>query len=99
ALMAGLLDHTEELVRKEIAQWPDGTVEFTDYLDSDGIDLKDVPLRVRLTVEGDMLTADFSDSAPMVRGALNCTASFAEASVYHSIMAACAADIPRTSGV
>ena len=97
-LMAGLLDHTEQLLRQEIARWPDGTATFTDYMDSDGIDVCDVPLTVRLTIRGDELTADFSDSAPMVRGALNCTPSFAEASVLHTIMAASAVDIPRTAG-
>jgi N-methylhydantoinase B len=96
--MASLLDHTEELLRREIDSWPDGTAVFTDYLDSDGIDVADVPITVRLTIRGDELVADFSDSAPMVRGALNCTPSFAEASVYHTVMAACATEIPRTAG-
>jgi 5-oxoprolinase (ATP-hydrolysing) len=98
ALMADLLDHTERLLRAEIASWPDGTTTFTDYMDSDGIDVRDVPLKVKLTVRGDELIADFSDSAPMVRGALNCTPSFAEAAVYHTVMAASSIDIPRTSG-
>ena len=97
-LMAGLLDHTEELLRQQIAGWPDGSATFTDYMDSDGIELCDVPLTVHLTIDGDEIVADFSDSAPMVRGALNCTPSFAEASVYHTIMAACATDIPRSGG-
>ena len=99
ALMADLLDHTEQLLRREIASWPDGTTEFTDYIDSDGIELGDVPLHVKLTVRGDELTADFSESAPMVRGALNCTPSFAQAAVYHTVMAASAIEIPRTAGV
>jgi N-methylhydantoinase B len=97
-MMAELLDHTEALLRSEIASWPDGTVTFTDYLDSDGIDLQDVPITVDLSVRGDEIVADFSRSAPMVRGALNCTPSFAEASVYHTVMAASEADIPRTAG-
>jgi N-methylhydantoinase B/oxoprolinase/acetone carboxylase alpha subunit len=98
SLMAELIDHTEALLRREIASWPDGTVEFTDFMDSDGIDVSDVPLHVKLTVRGDELIADFSESAPMVRGALNCTPSFAEAAVYHTVMAASAIDIPRTAG-
>jgi N-methylhydantoinase A/oxoprolinase/acetone carboxylase beta subunit/N-methylhydantoinase B/oxoprolinase/acetone carboxylase alpha subunit len=97
-MMAGLLDHTEQLLRSEIASWPDGTVQFTDYMDSDGIDVLEVPLRVTLTVHGDELRADFSESAPMVRGALNCTQSFVEATVYHTVMAACATHIPPTGG-
>ena len=43
---------------------------------------------VHLTIAGDEIVADFSDSAPMVRGALNCTPSFVEASVYQTVMAA-----------
>jgi 5-oxoprolinase (ATP-hydrolysing) len=97
-MMTGLLDHTERLLRNEISSWPDGTVEFTDFMDSDGIDVLDVPLRVTLTIRGDELTADFSASAPMVRGALNCTPSFVEATVYHAVMAACATHIPPTGG-
>jgi N-methylhydantoinase B len=96
--MASLLDHTEELLRRELAAWPDGTATFTDYIDSDGIDVRDVELTVDLTIEGDELVADFSRSAPMVRGALNCTPSFAEASVYQTVMAAAANEIPRTGG-
>ncbi|MGI8420729.1 MAG: hydantoinase B/oxoprolinase family protein [Gaiellaceae bacterium] len=98
SLMDGLLDHSERLLRAEIASWPDGVATFTDYLDSDGIDICEVPITVHLEIAGDEVIADFSDSAPMVRGALNCTPSFAEASVFHTIMAASAIDIPRTAG-
>ncbi|TIV96803.1 MAG: hydantoinase B/oxoprolinase family protein, partial [Mesorhizobium sp.] len=74
-LMEMLLDHTERVVRSDIAKWPDGSAEFTDYLDSDGIEVCDVPIRVKLTVAGDRVIADFSNSSPMVRGALNSTKS------------------------
>ena len=59
-LMNGLLDHTERLLRAEISSWPDGVAEFTDYIGSDGIDVCDVPIVVRLEVSGDELVADFS---------------------------------------
>jgi 5-oxoprolinase (ATP-hydrolysing)/N-methylhydantoinase A len=98
AHMDGLLDHTERLLRAEIASWPDGVAEFTDFIGSDGIDVCDVPITVRLTVLGDELTADFCESAPMVRGSLNCTPSFVEAAVYHAVMAASSIAIPQTGG-
>jgi 5-oxoprolinase (ATP-hydrolysing)/N-methylhydantoinase A len=97
-LFDGLLDHTEALLRAEIRRWPDGVAEFVDYIGSDGIDVCDVPVAVRLTVRGDELVADFSGSAPMVRGSLNCTPSFVEAAVYHCVMTASSVDIPRTGG-
>jgi 5-oxoprolinase (ATP-hydrolysing)/N-methylhydantoinase A len=97
-LFDGLLDHTEALLRAEIRRWPDGVSQYVDYIGSDGIDVCDVAVAVRLSVRGDELEADFSDSAPMVRGSLNCTPSFVEAAVYHCVMAASSIDIPRTGG-
>jgi N-methylhydantoinase A/oxoprolinase/acetone carboxylase beta subunit/N-methylhydantoinase B/oxoprolinase/acetone carboxylase alpha subunit len=97
-LTAKLLDYTEQLVRDEIATWPDGVAEYTDHLDSDGIDIVDVPIRVKVTVAGDGVELDFSDCAPMVRGALNGTRSFAEATAYYVVMSALRAEVPHTAG-
>ena len=97
-LMTGLVDHTERLVRSEIATWPDGTASFIDYLDSDGIDRVDVPISVTVTIAGDTVSADFSESSPMVRGSLNSTRSFVQAVVYQAVRAALTLDVPNTSG-
>lgn len=98
ALMTALVEHTERLVRSEIASWPDGSASFTDYLDSDGLERVDVPVSVTVTIAGDELVADFSESAPMVRGALNSTRSFIQAVVYQAVRAALTVDVPNTSG-
>jgi N-methylhydantoinase B/oxoprolinase/acetone carboxylase alpha subunit len=97
-LMTGLIDYTERLVRQEIASWPDGTATFTDYLDSDGIERADVRVTATVTIDGDELTADLTDCAPMVRGSLNSTRSFIEACVYQAVRCALTVEIPNTSG-
>ena len=97
-LMTRLVDHTEKVVRAEIAGWPDGSASFVDYLDSDGIDVADVRIEVELRVHGDEVTVDLSGTAPMVRGALNATRSFTEATVYQAVMSAVSSQIPTTSG-
>jgi N-methylhydantoinase B/oxoprolinase/acetone carboxylase alpha subunit len=97
-LMTGLVEHAERLVRQEIATWPDGTASFTDYLDSDGIERRDVPIRATVTVHGDEITVDLRDSAPMVAGALNSTRSFVQACVYQAVRSALEVEIPNTSG-
>ncbi|MGI8420732.1 MAG: hydantoinase B/oxoprolinase family protein [Gaiellaceae bacterium] len=97
-LMTGLVEHTERLVRQEIASWPDGSATFTDYLDSDGIERRDVRITAAVTIAGDELTADLTDCAPMVAGALNSTRSFIQACVYQAVRAALAVEIPNTSG-
>ncbi len=97
-LMTGLVEHTEQLVRREIASWPDGTATFTDYLDSDGIERRDVPITATVTIAGDEITADLTESSPMVAGALNSTRSFIQACVYQAVRAALEVEIPNTSG-
>ena len=97
-LMTGLIEHTERLVRAEIAGWPDGTATFTDYLDSDGIERRDVPITATVTIAGDEITADLTESAPMVAGALNSTRSFIQACVYQAVRSALEVEIPNTSG-
>ena len=97
-LMTGLIEHTERLVRAEIAGWPDGTATFTDYLDSDGIERRDVPITATVTIAGDEITADLIESAPMVAGALNSTRSFIQACVYQAVRSALEVEIPNTSG-
>jgi N-methylhydantoinase B len=97
-LMNGLIDYTERLVRQEIAGWPDGTATFTDYLDSDGIERADVRITATVTIEGDEITADLTDCAPMVRGSLNSTRSFVQACVYQAVRCALTVEIPNTSG-
>jgi N-methylhydantoinase B len=97
-LMTGLVEHTERLVRREIASWPDGSASFTDYLDSDGLERRDVPITAVVSIEGDEITVDLSDSSPMVAGALNSTRSFIQACVYQAVRSALEVEIPNTSG-
>jgi N-methylhydantoinase B len=97
-LMAALIDYTERLVRQEIASWPDGTATFTDYLGSDGVEAMDVPITATVTITGDEVTADLTESAPMVRGSLNSTRSFVMACVYQAVRCALTLEVPNTAG-
>ena len=96
--MAALLDYSERLCRQEISQFPNGTYEFTDYVDEDGMDPDPIPIHVRLTIAGDTVVADFSQSAPQVRGSINTSLSFTKACVYTAVKCFCRTDFPPNSG-
>jgi len=85
-----ILDMSEAAMRAAIAQMPDGTYEFTDYLDDDGIDL-DVPitLHVKLIIKGDAITVDLSGCSPQVQGPTNATLASTNSAVMYAIMATC----------
>jgi N-methylhydantoinase B len=97
--MGEILDHTERLTRKAISALPEGTFEFTDWIDDDGIDTGvPIPLKVTLTKSGDGLHADWSGSAPQVRGAINSTLSFTKAAVYTAVKSILPLDIQANEG-
>ena len=69
--MDAVLDYAERRARAAIAEIPDGTYRFTDYMEDDL--QSDVPIRIKvaLTVEGDSLHLDFTGTDPQVASALN----------------------------
>ena len=51
--MEWAMDYSEQLMRAEMAEIPDGIYTFEDYLDNDGIDNeRPVKIHARVTVEG-----------------------------------------------
>jgi len=65
-------DYVERLTRQRVAALPDGTWQTEDYLDFDpdrGEGL--VPIKVKLTIEGDQMLYDLSGSHPTVGTFLN----------------------------
>jgi len=96
--MQALLDYSERLCREEIRRMPDGVYEFVDYVDEDGMDPDPIPIRLKLTISGDRVLADFSGSAPQVRGSLNCSLSVTKASTYTAVKCFCRTAFPPNSG-
>ncbi|MFZ5759057.1 MAG: hydantoinase B/oxoprolinase family protein [Thermodesulfobacteriota bacterium] len=70
-LLDQLQHYAEKLMRATIAGLPDGTYEFCDWLDGDGVSPRKLAIRVRLTIVGNEVTADFSDSTDQVSAPLN----------------------------
>ena len=99
AYFAELLNYSERMVRAEIRTWKDGEYSFTDYLDDDGVDAGPIPLRVKMTVEGDSLTIDFTGSSSQVRGAINSPLPFTVSCSGYAVRSVMQEDIPNTSGI
>lgn len=71
--MAEVQDYVERIVRQRVAELPDGEWVTEDYLDSDPSKPEGmVPIRVKMTIQGDQLSYDLSGSAPAVASFLNC---------------------------
>lgn len=94
-----LIDYGEALTRAAIAEWPDGTWSFQDFIDGDGFSPEPIAIRCALTVAGDHVHIDFAGSSPQVKGAINSTLSFAKSAAYLSVRCALDQDVPNNAGV
>jgi N-methylhydantoinase B len=57
-----MIDYARARFREEVASWPDGVFEGDAYVDHDPLGNQDVHLHVKITVNGDHLTIDYSGS-------------------------------------
>lgn len=82
------LDRTERRMRACIAELPDGDYHYEDYLEfyNEGR-LDPVLARLKLTVAGDQITADFTGSNAQVPGVVNNSLAVAGAGVFVAIKA------------
>ncbi|MEB3101793.1 hydantoinase B/oxoprolinase family protein [Ferviditalea candida] len=65
-------DYVERLARKKVGELPDGTWETVDYIDMDP-ELGDglIPIKVKMTIEGDRIYYDLGGSHPYIGCFLN----------------------------
>ena len=66
-----LISRSEKVTRERISQIPDGAYHAEGYLDSDGHNSEPLLGRLRLTIDGDSLIADFTGSSPQSNGPMN----------------------------
>jgi N-methylhydantoinase B len=57
-----MIDYAAKRFREEVTEWQDGVYEGDAYVDHDPLGNPDVHLHVKITVEGDSLTIDFTGS-------------------------------------
>lgn len=82
AYMNDIIDHTERRTRQEIRALPDGSWSFSDFIDDDGISADPIEIRVKVTVDGEELTVDFTGTSPQATGSINPNLPFTTSAVY-----------------
>jgi N-methylhydantoinase B len=83
--MAGLLAYADRLLRAGIERIPDGEYEAEDVLEDDGVTDDPLKIRVRLTVAGDAVTADFAGTSPQARGGVNAVEAITASAVRYAL--------------
>ena len=97
-IVDGILDATEAQVRSFISDWPDGEYFGESLVDDDGFDSKLIPIRAKVTVAGDTLTIDLSESARQVTGFINSAYANTRSLAHAAIMYLAPYDVPKNDG-
>ncbi|MFC1491286.1 hydantoinase B/oxoprolinase family protein [Nitrospinota bacterium] len=94
----GLLDYSEALMRAEIAIIPDGTYTGIEIMNTDCFEPVEIPIKLTLTKKGTDLIADFTGTAPQMKGYKNSPIANTCSALYTGISAMVDPTIPHNEG-
>lgn len=78
-----LKDYSQRAMEKIIEKAPSGEYSFIDYLDDDGLEEKDIPIKVKVIFKEKKVIVDFSESASQVKGCVNAPKAVTHSAVYY----------------
>lgn len=91
--------YAETRMRKNIQEIPDGTYEAEDFIiDNDGWVDEPAKMKVRISVEDDEITVDFTGSDKQRKGPVNLTVTATISAVYNAILHLTDPTIPTNIG-
>jgi N-methylhydantoinase B len=93
-----VLAYAERRARAVIAELPDGSHTATSEIEGDGVDDVDIPIRARVTIDGDRLLVDFDGTAPAVRGNVNCPLAVTRSACLFALRVLLPSDVPSNAG-
>ena len=93
-----LLEYSRRLMLNEIRRLPRGSFSAVDYLDDDGYETRNIPIKVKLTITNDGLDFDFTGSSKQVQGAVNAVYSITMSAAYYVVRCVTDPSIPANEG-
>ncbi len=93
-----VIDYAERRSREAVSDIPDGTYEARSEIEGDGVDDEDIALALAVTVDGEAIRIDFSDTAAQVAGNVNCPLAVTRSACYYALRVLLPKDIPANAG-
>ncbi len=93
-----LIEYSERMMRQTLEKIPDGCYKFEDYLDSDGVEQRPIKINTLITVNGDEVTVDFSDSSKQVKGSVNAVYAITVSACLYVFRSLVKENIPTNAG-
>ena len=92
-------DYAERVLRRAIAEIPDGTYEFADALESDGFSPGPIHIRVAIRITGDEAEVDFTGTDPQTAGGVNANLAIAMSATLYCFRCLVTEDVLYNAGI
>lgn len=97
--MEELILYSERLMRKNIEALPDGTYHGESFIEDDGLSDELLTIKVKLTIKGSELIADYSGTSPQRRAPINATMASTRSATYYFFAGLLGSAIPTNYGI
>ena len=94
-----LNDYGKRIALQSINTIPNGVYTFTDYMDDDGQEQKNIKILLLLSKSNNHVNLDFTGSFPQVKGNINCPFSVTAAAVYYVFRCLMPSYTPACQGI
>jgi N-methylhydantoinase B/oxoprolinase/acetone carboxylase alpha subunit len=92
-------DYAERVLRRTIADIPDGTYAFEDFLDNDGFSPDPVFIRAAIRIAGDSAEVDFTGTDPQTNGGVNANLAITLSATLYAFRCLVQEDVLYNSGI
>ncbi|MGH7120323.1 MAG: hydantoinase B/oxoprolinase family protein [Acetobacteraceae bacterium] len=94
-----LMAYSEQRMRAEIRELPNGEYAFEDWIENDGVDpTARYRIHCLVNVRDDNIIFDYTGSSPQAKGPCNCTYGVTASATYNAMLNLTDQTIPRNSG-
>ena len=93
-----VIAYAERLTRETLRRLPDGEYTAESEVEGDGVDDVDIPIHVRVAIEGESMTIDFEGTSGAVRGNVNCPLAVTRSACYFALRVLLPNDVPANAG-
>lgn len=94
-----IVERTKMRMQASIERIPDGTYTFEDVMDDDGLGTRNIPIKVKIDVQGKSIKIDFTGTSKQVKGNINTTINATQAAVCYTLKSLLDPDIPNNQGM
>jgi len=95
---AELLEYSERLTRELLSNLPDGTYDFSDQMDDDGVSPEPARIKVSITIEAGRALVDFAGTSEQRSGSINAVYAITLSAVHYVFRCLLSSEVPNNSG-